>query len=181
MLNIKSKTLKRASYDFSSTQIDLPPSAAGNVQKWSRDNLSDNDIYHEKGDRPYGREENTHCTVKFGLHTNDAEVVRQKIKDFGAFEIELGEVSRFVPKDKPYNVVKIEVESDRLHDLNKLISELPNSDEHPQYKPHITVAYIKDGTNTEVSGKRPFAGIMIPVTEIVFSPKNGDKVILPIN
>lgn len=176
MLNIKSRALKRASFDYTSTQVNLSSDAAQKVIDWGKRLISDADIYTETGERTYGRETDIHCTAKFGLHTNDVNDVRDKIAGFGKFDIELGEVSRFVPSDKPYDVVKIAVEGDGLFALNKILSELPNSDEHPVYTPHVTIAYIKSNTNRELSGKRPFAGIKIPVTEIIFSPKEGNKV-----
>lgn len=170
--------IKSASFDFSSTQVDLSSDIAEKVISWGEEVIDEGDIYTEDGDRSYGREQNIHCTVKYGLHTTNSDEVRKKIAGFGEFSIQLGEVSRFVPEDKPYDVVKIAVEGDRLFDLNKLISELPNSDEHPLYKPHITIAYIKSGTNYELSGKRPLAGIEIPVIEIVFSSKTGERVVI---
>jgi len=176
MLHITSKTIKRASFDHSSTQINLPPNIAEKVIGWGKEVISDADIYTETGERTYGRETEIHCTVKFGLHTIDPDDIKNKVSGFGSFNIELGEVSRFTPADKPYDVVKIAVEGDGLFALNKILCELPNADDHPVYKPHVTIAYVKSGTNYELSGKRPFAGIQVPITEITFSPKTGDKV-----
>jgi 2'-5' RNA ligase len=32
-----------------------------------------------------------------------------------------------------------------LEEVNKRLSELPNSNQFPEYKPHITIAYVKKG------------------------------------
>lgn len=176
MLHITSGTIKRASFDHSSTQINLPSDIVKKVIDWGKEVISDADIYTETGERTYGRESEIHCTVKYGLHTIDAEEIKNKVSEFGSFDVELGEVSRFTPTDKPYDVVKIAVEGDGLFALNEILCELPNADDYPVYKPHVTIAYVKSGTNYELSGKRPFAGMQISITEITFSPKTGDRV-----
>ena len=33
----------------------------------------------------------------------------------------------------------------KLEEVNKRLSELPNSNQFPEYKPHITIAYVKKG------------------------------------
>lgn len=178
MLQIKSSLVKLSGYDYSSTQINLPEDIAKEIIDWGKEQIPDDNIYTEP-DKNYGREDEIHCTIKYGLHTTDANEVKSKVKDFGSFRITLGEISRFTPHDKPYDVVKVAVESQRLHDLNKILSELPNSDEHPIYTPHITIAYIKSGTHRDLSGKQPFVKLNINVKEIVFSPKDdGDKIIV---
>lgn len=160
-------------YEFSSTQIDFSPNIAKRIISWGKNNIPDSDIYDEE--EKYGRENEIHCTIKYDLHTNDIRKIKNKVKEFGKFDIELGEISRFVPKEKDYDVVKIAVEGERLHELNKILSELENSDKFTCYKPHVTIAYINKGTNSNLSGLRPFDGEKISVTEITFSPKNGQK------
>jgi hypothetical protein len=71
--------------------------------------------------------------------------------------------------------VKIEIDGDELHELHRLFGDLPNSDEHPVYRPHCTVAYIKKGTCSELSGDRSLAGLKATVNSLVFSSKDGEK------
>lgn len=177
MLIIQSSLVKEA-YSFSSTQINFPANITREVIEWGKLNISDKELYHnpEEKDR-FGREKEIHCTVKYGLHTLDSRKVNNIVKGFGTFNLTLGEVSRFVPSDEPYDVVKIEVQSEKLHELHILLSELENSDKHPNYTPHVTVAYIRAGTNRNLSGNKNFVGRSIRVEEIVFCPKEGDQII----
>lgn len=91
-----------------------------------------------------GKELNPHITVKYGLHADDPEEVRKAIQEAAPIAIQLGKTSSF-SNDK-YDVVKIEVESKGLHDLNKKVCDtLPHTDTYPDYKPHVTIAYVKKG------------------------------------
>lgn len=44
-----------------------------------------------------------------------------------------------------YDVVFAEVESDDLVRLNKTLAQMPHTDTHPTYHPHITIGYVKSG------------------------------------
>lgn len=91
-----------------------------------------------------GKELNPHVTIKFGLHTNDAEEVRKEIQDLSPVAIQIGKASCF--KADTHDVVKLDILSDGLHDLNGRVSErLECTDTYPDYKPHITLAYVKPG------------------------------------
>lgn len=133
-------------HSFSSTQFDLPSELAFEVRQLGEQIPSD-DLAED------GRELNPHVTIKYGLHTNDAEDVRAAVNGESPVAIQLGKCSVFEVSDKDsqrggakFDVVKIEVESKALHQLNKRISEaLPCTDTFPEYKPHITIAYVKPG------------------------------------
>ena len=171
MLVISSKNID---YDFSSTQFDIPKNIAAELKAWTKENVDVDDIY--VSEETPGLEDEIHVTVKFGLHTEDPEVVRKVVEGFGSFDITLGKVSRFANPDKPFDVVKVEVQGDDLHELNSLISDkLENTDSFPEYKPHITLAYVKKGTNRELSGGDILSDKKIRVNEITFSAKNGEK------
>lgn len=46
-----------------------------------------------------------------------------------------------------YDVVKFEIHSPALVELNaRLVSNLPYSNDYPDYVPHMTIAYVKKGT-----------------------------------
>ena len=176
MLRVRSTKIakKGIDYDFSSTQVDFPSSVAKRVIKWGKENISDSDIYTEE--KKYGREDEIHITIKYGLHTAKADDVKDVLKGFKPFTIILGQVARFAPPDKEYDVVKLDVESKKLHELHKLLGEkLENTDEWSTYRPHTTFAYIKKGSCSNLSGDNIFAGEEIRVNSITFSSKDGTK------
>jgi 2'-5' RNA ligase len=176
MLIIQSHLIKEA-YSFSSTQVDLSTSIAKEIIEWGKRNIPDKELYFNPEEKNrFGREKEIHCTVKYGLHTLDSRKVNNIVKGFKPFTLTLGEVSRFVPSDEPYDVVKIEVQSEKLHELHDLLSELDNSDKHANYRPHVTVAYVRAGTSRHLSGNTVFVGRSMRVNEITFCPKEGEQV-----
>ncbi len=145
----------KALHKFSSTQINLRDVGRGVsfVPKLTElaASIPDEDLASD------GREEDFHITIKYGLHTNKAEDVRKVVEGFGLIEYRLGKVSLF--QSEEHDVVKIDVVSDDLHRLNKLISSsLECTDTHPTYKPHVTIAYVKPGLGEKYAGMFDFAG-----------------------
>ncbi|HUW43145.1 MAG TPA: 2'-5' RNA ligase family protein, partial [Thermoplasmata archaeon] len=94
---------------------------------------------------PDGIEKDPHVTVLFGLHTDDHLDVMPfirgttiKLKDLSIFETDDGDV------------LKVDVESEGLTDMNrKLREELEYTNKYDDYKPHVTIAYLKTGKGNE--------------------------------
>ena len=163
---------KLVSYDFSSVQFDMPKSLAQKILTWGKKNIPNTDLYTEE--EKYGRENEIHVTVKYGLHTTDAREIEKIINGFGSFAIRLGNISRFVPPGKDYDVVKIEVDSKELSELHQLLGKLPNSDEHPTYRAHCTIAYVKKGCCSDLSGNPDLKGETVKVNCLTFNPRTGE-------
>lgn len=172
MLKITSSKVK---YSYSAVMIGFPETLANRIKSWCNKNVPTKDVSTE-GDAK-GRENQIHCTVKFGLHTDDAEEIEEILDGFGKFSVRLGSMSRFTSSDD-FDVLKIEIESKRLLELNSLISDLPNSDKHKEYKPHATISYIDKGSSYGLSGNDAFSGEQFEVDEVIFSPVVGNKTIL---
>lgn len=188
------KNYERVDYgkhQFSSTQLNL--SCAGYsrsqgsplplLQQFARA-IADEDLASD------GREEEQHITVKYGLHTNDPEEVRRLVTGFGPFEVTLGAVTLFPAKEpsaqrggEQYDVVKVEVESEDLRRLNALLSaNLPHTDTHPEYKPHLTLAYVKPGKGQQyITAEAPFTGMVMDFGTLTFSNHDGEHTIIPLS
>src|SRR5258708_5593173 len=101
--------LGEEAHKFSSTQIDIKGDLAEELLGFGKQIDSD-DL---AGD---GLEDRPHITLKYGLHTGDAEDVREVLEGVPGFEVTLQDVSAF-PPSKPkdgedqYEVLKIDVES----------------------------------------------------------------------
>jgi len=157
-------------FTYSSVQFAIPDEMASEILKWSEKNIPD-DILSEEGDA-HGREDYPHVTVKYGIHSESSDESEELLEGEKAFEITLGEVSTFVNDDKPYDVVKIDIESKDLHKLNKKISDnLEATDTHPEYHPHLTLAYVKKGEGEKFVGNEDFKGKKAVVKELEFSSK----------
>lgn len=176
MLKVLSYYLKTSgSYSYSSTQINFPTNITQKIKNWGIKNILEKNVYKETGDRTFGREDEIHVTVKYGLHTTNSRDIKNKVGKFKQFEVELGEISRFTPAEENYDVVKIEINGEELGILHKLIGELENSDKHPVYKPHCTIAYVKKGTHSDLSGNLDLSGTKFIVSTITFNSKDGQS------
>ncbi len=119
-----------------STQIDLTGPAADALRELAG-HIDPADL-HE-----WGVETNPHVTALFGLHEFDPEAVREKAAGFGPVRLTLGPVGVF-PGDG-YDVVYASIDSPDLRRLRERLSALPNTQTHPNYVPHATVAYVQPG------------------------------------
>jgi len=94
--------------------------------------------------------------------------VAQKIAGHGRIEATLGKMSVF--ENDKYDVLKVDVTGESLHDLNGKLSELPNEQTFPEYKPHLTIAYLKKGEGAKYAGDPRFEGQKLSFDTLTFSP-----------
>ncbi|MEQ1763218.1 MAG: 2'-5' RNA ligase family protein, partial [Pyrinomonadaceae bacterium] len=165
-------------HKFSSTQVNLPAAQTKQVLDLGQQLIADEDVYIDPADPSYGREENPHITVKWGLHTSDANDVRKILSAEKPFKVKLGKISTFpAGEDREYDVVKIDVDSPELHRINKLIGDGTEvTTTFPDYKPHVTLAYVNKGKGAKYAGRDDLAGTEIEFKSIAFSGKDGNEV-----
>lgn len=157
------------SHKLGSTQLQLPSRLAEEILAWGRGNIAELDLV---GD---GRESDIHVTVKYGLSNSvDAAQVESVVKDTGEVFFTLGEMQVFAGEEQ--DVLYIRVQSPQLMALNARISQaLPVTDTHPEFKPHVTVAYLQPGAGEKYKGNAEFAGKTAAVSELVFSSAQDEK------
>ena len=132
-----------------------------------------------KTSEKYGAETESHLSILYGLYPNTtAQQCREKLSPwFGNLvEVELDEngTSIFENEDRPYDVVKIDVKmSKELKAMNSALMELPFENDFPDFKAHITLAYVKKGL-----GKN-YVGLKVPktatISKIVLSNPDGKR------
>jgi hypothetical protein len=137
------------------------------------------DIYTKDGDRSYGLEEESHCTLLYGL---DAEVtvneVTSVLNNFIFGDCVLHNASLFENED--FDVLKFDVKSASKDNLflprcNKMLSKLPHKTDYPDYHPHLTIGYIKKGKGLKYSNMLKGKDFKLTPTHAVFSQPNGTK------
>ncbi len=165
---------KAGPHKFSSTQIDIPELTK--LTKWTKEMIPKVDLASD------GYEDEPHVTVKYGLHTQDAEEVKKLVQGFGPIKLKLGNTSIFYANEamaqrggEQYDVVKIDVDSPDLVRLNKLVGKLEHTDTHPNYQPHLTLAYVREGFGENYDGVSIPDGIPTEFTidKITYSDKEG--------
>lgn len=125
------------SYTYSCVMALAPERLAQKVKRFAM-SIPDHYIFMDR-DGEHGREKEPHVTVKYGLLSGNPDVVKKKITS-RPFMIYLGDITTFVNDD--FVVLKIDIISDELRELNKQVSRIPNEDSYPVYHPHMTIAYL---------------------------------------
>lgn len=180
MVNIKEKLRflllnegKHIGNDFGCVMIGLEC----DKDKWKelQDIIDDKDLYEPKNETGYGKEDELHVTILYGLHEDvDDSDIDSEIKKIKIPEIKLGKVSSF--KNEKFEVLKFDIESDDLHKLNKKFKQFPHTSKFPKYSPHATIAYVKIGKSEKYIDKLNEAtNIKVKVKEYMYSKANGDK------
>lgn len=163
-------------YSYSSVLYLLPEKIAKKIYNWGLKNIEDKHLYtNPEEDRSYGRENEIHCTVLYGIHDKKSDAVRKLLKDTTPFDIKLGKLSVFTNPES-FDVLKVEVTGKKLHNLHNLLcNNLEVTQSYPDYNPHVTIAYMKKGTAKPFIGNDVFSDTVMKVDEVVFSSRAGVK------
>lgn len=130
------------------------------------------DLYTEE--EGYGLEKEPHATILYGLHK---EVTAQDVFKLitKPVSITIKKISIFENANKPYDVVKFELESQDLQVLNSRTKKFPFTNDYPEYNPHCTIAYVKKGTGKNYIKELSNEGISIICRKFMFSDVDKKK------
>lgn len=145
------------------------------ITQWDNiiNNIKEKDLYDD-GSGTFGREEFPHVTVLYGFHPEvKSEELDELVKDLKPFELRVKGVSLFENKD--FDVVKFDIEpNEEILKLREKLATLPHTLTYKDYKPHMTIAYVKSG-----EGKKYIKNFENPIVlrgnKLVFSNKNKEK------
>lgn len=168
-------------YKFGNTQIDLPAESEAHksildAQKEIPKEDMANDGSEEEADKP-------HLTVRYGLKDEDHAKLKDFIQKQTPFTAKLGKTAAFPPTEFSDGAVPIHapVEAPELHKLNAEIEKHANfaPSNFPEYKPHVTVAYVKPEAADKHVGNSTTDGKTFHVSSISISNRDGDKESVP--
>lgn len=169
---------KEANYDYGCVMLSLDVD-----EKWWNtilDSIDKDDIYNgSKTDKDkYGLEKEPHVTILYGcLPIVTDKEIEDVLYSEPTPEVSITDISLF--KNENYDVLKFDVDSKILHTLNGKLDELPNENEYPTYKPHMTICYLKSGVGDKVVNElKPLVNLpsKIPSKEYVYSKPNGGEI-----
>lgn len=144
--------------------------------------LDPNLIYTEPDG--YGLERYHHITIFYGLVQDSFDIISEFIKTLGPISIYVGDITFFRNEDKPYDVMKFEIRSDGLEKIFHFIkNNLENDYNWDEFKPHMTVSYIKKDAfkeyeNENLVPKLDFQYQEFKVNEILYQDKLENKFII---
>jgi hypothetical protein len=129
--------------------------------------IPDEDVNSAEG----GKERDIHVSVLFGFNFGfEPEKLKQFLSKRNPFYFTLGPIGTFKNESV---VLWVGVESPQLHDLHEaLVEEFGDEIEetHPNYHPHLTLAYLKPGAKAaDLEGSTKFEGETYYISELVFS------------
>lgn len=157
----------------------IPHPLAKQIQDWVIEEIPD--FHLAKG----GRELDVHITVKYGFRNSDEETV-QELKSlltrYGPISVRLGGLSLFEGNEDG-DVLYVEINSPQLHELNSIISNtFPCVDTHPEYTPHLTLAYLDpEVSQSYLSLVPPFLNQEVVIGEVVWSGADGERESIPLS
>lgn len=173
--------IKSEKHEYSCAMAPIPKEYEKALLDWSKEHISDDSLFIDPKDGSKGRQDYFHVTIKYGLHDAKPTGVQQMAKELPIepFSVTLGPISLFEHDD--FDVVKIEVKSPYLHKLHKEMSDaFENTEEYPDYKPHLTLAYVKKGTAKDLVGDDTFKDQEAEITSVDFSSKDGGMTNIPL-
>jgi 2'-5' RNA ligase len=133
------------------------------------------DLYTEE--EGFGLERDPHVTILFGFHANtDIEEVKHQIKKHckTPIKIELKNITMFENVEEKYDVLKFDIISPKLHELNKLMKDnFDYTNNFLDYHPHCTIAYLKAGTGKKYTSKQDKKEFT--VNKFYYSTKDKEK------
>jgi 2'-5' RNA ligase len=156
---------KAAKYSFSSVQVPVAGELAKKVFNLANE-IPDIDLADK------GRADHPHVTALYGLHTNNVLPVHLAMRKHGASSMKFGKTSLFTGSPD-YDVLKVDVDSPELHQINASLRQLPHTNKFPEFKPHMTVAYVKKGAGNKYVGREDLSGSDAPLNSVEFSPASG--------
>ena len=129
------------------------------IKDWEENHLSginEDDIYEDPKDDSFGLEEEPHITVLYGIHEDEidpsvvVDMMEQKMKPI---TLQVSEIDIFENED--YDVVKYNIPvTKKLQEYRDMFMKaFENTQTFPNYKPHMTIAYVKKGAGKKYKKK----------------------------
>lgn len=136
--------------------------------------IDEKDVY---GVAPrYGVENDPHITLLYGLHSTVSEQdVRRVLKKFTnkKFEIDINGIGKF--EQKKFDVVKLDISSKSIVNMNKALCSLPHTSSFPTFHPHMTISYVNPGTADKYVNK-DYKASFISASRIIYTKTDGTKI-----
>lgn len=153
-LNMKKKAAVNPKYDYGVVQTSDVSETVTNAIKDIQGRINKDKLYDgedESGWVENGIQKLFHITVLFGVNNDVKDEVKKVFDKYRPVHIETTEIKYF-SSDPNYDVAIVRCKSEELTKIhNELKDTLENEETYPNYKPHITIAYLKKGERLDDS------------------------------
>lgn len=120
-----------------------------------------------------------HVTIRYGLDDVGPERVEHIIDQYRSIQVKFKSLSAFANEKE--DVLKIDVDGNQLRDLNRHLGILPNQQTHRDYKPHLTIAYLKPGTGKKYVGRSGLEDVELTLKSVMYSDLDRNKTEIVLN
>ena len=132
----------------------------------------------DDGDEKKGRTtaSDAHVTLLYGIHEDVSdEDIEAIVNGINSIEVTLQKISVF--ENDGFDVLKFDVEGDGLFEYNKKFAELPHTTKFPDYHPHLTILYAKEGVLTPEmkADLSDDEALTVTANKVVYSKPDGSK------
>jgi len=166
---------KEHTYSFSCAMLNLNDYITQLITEWAKENIPEEALYIDLDNGIEGYETTSHVTVKYGLHDPDPNNLTKLVNGYGSINIQCGNIDIF-DNNPSFDVLKINIKSDQLMELNKLICDnMEYTDKFDVYIPHATIAYVKKGSCDKFINSPVFNKLVDRIDEIYFTSRSGDE------
>lgn len=175
---IRVSTVKEKPHRYGCLMAVIPQPISQQIIDWGNEVVSDQDLALE------GREDQIHVTIKYGFRDSSQgtlDALKGMLVAIQPFTIRLTGLSLFTGGEYG-DVLKADVYSPALHDLNKLITQkFDCENKYPKYIPHVTIAYLNCADPGKYT-RQPtiFVGRDILISNVEWSDSEKNRTTLPL-
>lgn len=173
-LNLKKNSKVNPKYDYGTVQTSNISETLIDTIKDIQDNIDKDKLYDgedEPGWVENGIQKLFHITVLFGINDNVKDEVKKVFDKYKPVHIETTGIKYF-SSDPNYDVAIVRCKSEELTKIHdELKDTLENQETYPNYKSHITIAYLKKGEKLDDSAR--IANTSWEVNALEISTSNG--------
>ena len=172
--------MRNVRYEYSSCHVEVPPPLSGEVIDWGLKNVRDDELYVTRTGPTFGREDEIHVTVLYGIHDDRPDAAVAALSGFGHAVVTLRQID-LLTDPAAYDVLVANVDSEDLERMHERLAKAVRfTDLYPFYHPHVTVAYVRKGSCRHHVNANVWDGRRFLVEHAVFSSKYGVKQSFPL-
>lgn len=163
---------KARTYAFLMVEYETPP-----FIEELQDKIKTEELYEDDSEYDYGLERESHITLVPCLDNDvDLDELKKYLKPLKDYTVVLTDISKF--ECEKYDVLKSSAKSTVLEETNKDIKKkFTTHSEYKEYKPHMTIAYLKNGLADKYTKKILDKLVLLKPKNFYFSyhDKNGNE------
>lgn len=146
----------------------IPEEVAKTLVEFGKKIIPDEDLYIKDGE--FGRETESHITIRYGFTKDLTELeIRSVLDNQAEFTVKFFKLDKF--ESEEFDVIILRCESPIIQKWYELLSMYPNEETFKDYKQHLTIAYVKKGTFSHIKD----IDLSIPISDVCYSPIQGGK------